>query len=111
MSVINVRLCDFCGEPIEPTDRWATLSVAFGQQRDQHLDAAVGDYHFDRARQCWAQASDAVLLTHEFGGSIEHIPVASGQKIAQLRRKHAKGQLAPPRLPDGGDDNAQAVAA
>lgn len=102
------RSCDYCGEPITD-DQFATVDVRFSHPSDFRLNATVGDYHFSRARPCYQALTDAIVLAHDFGGAIEHIPVASSQSVAQRKRKHVKAPLLPPARP-ADDDGPEAVA-
>jgi hypothetical protein len=108
--VSRFRTCDFCGHDILAGEHSVTMSVRFDHPSDVRLDSIVGDYHFSRQQPCYQQVTEAVLLTHEFGGAIEQIPVTSSQSVAQKRRRHTRPPLDPSALPQG-DDGAEQVTA
>jgi hypothetical protein len=96
MSVI--RVCDWCGENIAASDDDSTLSVSHSGDWERRARGGwIGHFHAD----CYGEVRERLALVLESGRSIERIPVATGQKIGQLRRKHVK--------PAGHDDAAAAA--
>lgn len=84
--------CDYCGLPIdEVDDQHVTISAVGREASDTRFDDFVnemlGHYHATREHPCYEEMWQRMLLIHEHAQSLEHIPTASGQKIAQLRRK------------------------
>jgi hypothetical protein len=76
-----VRLCDFCGREIPPSaDRIKLLEA---DQRE-YPRKVLADYH----DYCWNEVRGALRLIESVGGSLEHLPVASHQAIAAMRRRH-----------------------
>jgi hypothetical protein len=73
--------CDLCGENIDGE------RVVLEIRRTDRIDReTLGDYHDD----CWHHVWDTVRLAEEYHGTIERIPVATGQSIAAKRRKHTQ---------------------
>lgn len=76
-----VCLCDFCGQEIlSGADRVKLLEA----DRHEYPRKVLADYH----DQCWEKVRGALSLIESAGGSLEHLPVASHQAIAAMRRRH-----------------------
>lgn len=89
MSV--VRICDWCGENIADREEHATFSVAYSDWKDNRdRGGYIGHYHSSDARPCSSRVIAGFNLVVESSRSLERIPVATGQKIGQLKRKHVK---------------------
>jgi hypothetical protein len=85
MSVI--RVCDWCGENIAAGDDDSTLQVAYGGSWERRAKSGwIGHFHAD----CSDEVEERIDLVMESARSLERIPVATGQKIGQLRRRHVK---------------------
>jgi hypothetical protein len=98
MSVV-IR-CDWCGEEVPNHAPHMTFAATATGNPDAttHDTGWVGHYHAGTwtdstgrpaAKYCFRQMLDAVHLVHEYApAALESAPVATSQKIAQLRRKH-----------------------
>jgi hypothetical protein len=95
----TVIRCDWCGEEAHPEAPVVEFQAVAVRSADDcaSTDGWVGHYHAGgwwqdgqrRNRNCFARMRDAVELVHEYApAALESVPVASPQKIAQLRRKH-----------------------
>jgi hypothetical protein len=99
--------CNYCGETIED-DQPYMMFVADAERSDRSwVSGTIGHYHTpgrDKslahpsgrrgsadAPDCWAAIYDVLQLAHDYAPTLEGIPVASGQAIAALRRRHSQG--------------------
>jgi hypothetical protein len=76
-----VRYCDYCGVVIANGADVVQLQQSDARGFHCYL---IGDYH----DSCWQTVRGGIKLVHEFGESLEHIPVATSQAIAARKRKH-----------------------
>lgn len=87
--------CDYCGLPIDTVeDQYVTISgrgrEASNTRFDDLVNETLGHYHATLEHPCYEEMWQRMLLVHEAAPCLERIPTASGQKIAQLRRKLKK---------------------
>jgi hypothetical protein len=79
--VTIVRYCDYCGEVIGNGADVVQLQESDARGYHRFL---VGEYH----DLCWRSVWDGIKLVHEFGASLERIPVAKQQAITAKRKRH-----------------------
>ena len=88
--------CDYCGEPIEPDENEYFVTIDARGHEDKtgtghhYVNELLGHYHATCDRPCYEEMWQRMLLVHECASTLEHIPTATGQKIARLRRTHKK---------------------
>jgi hypothetical protein len=75
------RFCDYCGEQILSGADLVRLETTDRRRYGRDL---VGEYH----DYCWQTLWDGFKLIEEYGGSLEHIRVATSQAIVARKRKH-----------------------
>ena len=86
--------CDYCGGEIESGHGWARLRVdGWGIDLDTFKRRKLDDerhYHAGEVGSCYRKVYDAVVLSEEWGPTLETIPTITGQAVAARRRKHTK---------------------
>lgn len=106
----TIRLCDWCGEEISPGSPFAEVSCdVTGDPADTSSTSGyIGHYHAGirrnaegrMGRHCFTDIQDRIKMIHEFSqAALAKAPVATPQKITQLRRKHVKPAETVPQTP------------